>query len=119
MGGAMRSSTAEGWAARPHRPAPSPTLLERGSAEAAGLRPLSPPLPQRGRGGRGVRAAFTLIELIVVIALTSILMLLLLGPIGQALNLTSRGQALVAGQDNVRAAQAKISREVANAMLVH
>src|SRR4051794_31689253 len=60
-----------------------------------------------------------LVELMVLVPLTSILLLLLLGPIGQALNLTSRGQALVAGQDNVRHAQARLYRELTQAMLVH
>src|SRR5690242_12555935 len=90
---------------------PSP----RGPASA----PCATSRPHRQDACATRRAGFTLIELVVVVALTSILLLLLLGPIGQALNLTSRGQALVAGQDNVRHAQARIYRELTQAMLVH
>jgi prepilin-type N-terminal cleavage/methylation domain-containing protein len=65
------------------------------------------------------RRGFTLIELLVVVAITAILLLLLLGPLRSALNLTARGQADVAAQDNVRHAMSRMSRELSTAMFVH
>src|SRR5437764_5899190 len=72
------------------------------------------------RGSQSMkRRGFTLIELIVVVAITAILLLLLLGPLRSALNLTARGQADVAAQDNVRGALRRMSRDLATAMFVH
>src|SRR4051794_3691147 len=94
-------------------------IIRRAHGHAVPTEGGSEPCATRLMARAAARRGFTLIELVVVVALTSILLLLLLGPIGQALNLTSRGQALVAGQDNVRHAQARVYRELTQAMLVH
>ncbi len=68
---------------------------------------------------RNKRSGFTLIEMIVVVAITVILLFLLNSPLLKSLQLTSRGQALVAGQNNIRTAMSRFNRELANAMEVH
>ena len=66
-----------------------------------------------------MRRAFTLIELLVVIAITALLMTVLFIPLTRSLELSSRGNAMVTSQDNVRAALRNVTRDLANAMQVY
>src|SRR5438045_2388796 len=98
MGGMITSCGADRRAA-PGSPAvcPGGSGHGRGSSSSSTSSSTSTSISTPNAHRRTPKASpgFTLIELIVVVAITSILLLLLLGPIGQALNLTSRGQALV------------------------
>ncbi len=69
--------------------------------------------------GLGFRRGFTLIEMLVVIAITALLMTVLFIPLTRSLELSSRGNAMVSGQDNVRAALRRVTRDLGNAMDVY
>jgi hypothetical protein len=60
-----------------------------------------------------------MVEMLVVIAITIVLMGLILGPLSQSFRLTARGRAMIAAQDNARAAMVQITRELQDAMVVY
>ncbi len=67
----------------------------------------------------GLRQGFTLTEMLVVIGITSVLLFLLFIPLSRVLDLTSRAEAKVSGQDTVRAAMRRVTRDLSNAMVIY
>lgn len=96
---------------------PTPQTAGRLGTRAPGFRTSDPGLWTLDPGP-WTRRGFTLTELLVVIALTAVLMFILFIPLSRSLDLSARGQAKVTGQDNVRAAMRRITRDLTNAVEV-